>query len=130
MWERLSERWQASGPDVEWFTHGVTPIGFCSLCQLVLCGGTPSHNSARVVERDGRHYVFCSEPCAWIFAQEPERYAAHKTVVDRILAGEAPANLIELVRDYFGLTEATWGKDVARGRYSWLTHAKSEGSAE
>jgi len=130
VWERLSERWQASGPDMEWFTHGVTPVGFCSLCQLVLCAGTPSRNSARVVERGDRRYVFCSEPCARIFEQEPERYAAHKTVVDRILAGEAPANLIALVRDYFGLTEATWGKDIARGRYPWLEHTPRPGSAE
>jgi toluene monooxygenase system protein A len=130
VWERLTERWQAAGPEVEWFTHGVTPIGFCSLCQLVLCAGTPSKNSARVLEHDGRRFVFCSEPCAWIFQQEPERYASHKTVVDRILTGEAPANLIELVRDYFGLSEATWGKDAARGRYPWLSRTERGGGRE
>jgi toluene monooxygenase system protein A len=130
VWERIAERWRASGPDVEWYTHGVTPVGFCSLCQLVLCGGTPSNNTARVLERDGRRYVFCSEPCAWIFEREPERYAAHKTVVDRILAGEAPANLVELVHDYFGLSESTWGKDAWRGRYPWLAHPPARKSAE
>jgi toluene monooxygenase system protein A len=130
VWERISDRWRAAGPDVEWYTHGVTPVGFCSLCQLVLCGGTPSENTARVLERDGRRYVFCSEPCAWIFQREPERYAAHKTVVDRILAGEAPANLVELVRDYFGLSESTWGKDAWRGRYPWLRRSPALGSAE
>src|SRR6187399_790800 len=129
VWQHITERWRASGPGVEWFTHGVTPVGFCSLCQLVLCNGTPGKNSARIVERDGRRHVLCSEPCAWIFEREPERYAAHRTVVERILAGEAPANLIELVRDYFGLTEATWGKDAQRGRYPFLVNAPG-GSAE
>lgn len=120
IWERLSERWQASGPGVEWFSHGVTPVGFCSLCQIVLAAGTPRENTACVRDHGGRRYVFCSAPCAWIFEREPERYAAHRTVVDRILAGEAPANLIALLRNYFGLSEETWGKDVARGRYAWL----------
>jgi toluene monooxygenase system protein A len=130
VWERVSERWRASGPELEWFTHGVTPVGFCSLCQLILCGGTPASNTARVVERAGRRHVFCSEPCAWIFEREPERYADHKTIVDRILAGEAPANLIELARDYFGLNETTWGKDARRGRYPFLTHPPKTGSPE
>ena len=66
----------------------------------------------------GQRYIFCSEPCRWIFEQEPERYAAHKDVVKRVLAGEAPANLLELVQRYFGLTDETWGKDVLRGRLS------------
>ena len=123
IWERVSDRWRASGPGVEWYTHGVTPVGFCSLCQLVLSAGTPRENSACVRDHGGRRYIFCSAPCAWIFEHEPERYAGHRTIVDRILAGEAPANLIALVRDYFGLNEATWGKDSSRGRYPWLTPA-------
>ena len=42
-------------------------------------------------------------------------------MVKRILAGEAPANLIELLRRYFGLSHDVWGKDVALGNYAWLT---------
>ena len=55
--------------------------------------------------------------------QEPERYAAHKDVVKRILAGEAPANLLELLRQYFLLTQETWGKDASGGNYPWLDRA-------
>jgi toluene monooxygenase system protein A len=128
VWARITERWEAAGPEVEWFTHGVTPIGLCSLCQFPLCAGTPRRNSARVVEREGRRLIFCSEPCRHFFEQEPERYAAHETVVERILAGKAPANLIALVRDYFGLSEAVWGKDAARGRYGWLARRDTPGS--
>ena len=124
VWERITARWRESGPDMEWHTHGATPVTFCHLCQLVLCGGTPVANSARWVERDGRTFVFCSEPCAWIFESEPERYVDHTDVVARILAGEAPANLLELVRSYFGLTRDRWGKDVQRGRYPWLERSR------
>ena len=35
-------------------------------------------------------------------------------------AGEAPPNLIELVRDYFGLHEKTWGKDAFCGDYPFI----------
>jgi toluene monooxygenase system protein A len=119
VWARIAERWKQSGPDLEWYTHGTTPIGFCNLCQLVLCGGTPRANTAQIVDRDGARYVFCSEPCRRIFEQEPDRYREHRDVVKRILAGEAPANLLELLRLYFGLTQDEWGKDVAGGHFSW-----------
>jgi hypothetical protein len=41
-------------------------------------------------------------------------------VVKRVLAGEAPGNLIALVQQYFGLSYETWGKDAFRGVYPWL----------
>jgi toluene monooxygenase system protein A len=115
VWARLAERWKKSGPGVEWYTHGATPVTFCDLCQLVLCGGTPLENTARTVKRGERKYVFCSEPCEWIFLKEPDRYSGHKDVVKRILNGEAPANLIELLRSYFGLSQESWGRDAAGG---------------
>ncbi len=121
LWERVTERWRRAGPGVEWYTHGATPVGFCDLCQLVLCGGTPERNTAETLTHEGRRYVFCSEPCRWIFTREPARYAAHRGVVARILAGEAPANLISLVTDYFGLARDEQGKDVLGGDYPWLS---------
>jgi toluene monooxygenase system protein A len=120
VWQRLAERTRAAGPDMEWYSHGNTPIGFCQLCQLVLCGGTPEHNMARVRVSDGETRIFCSEPCEWIFQQEPERYASHRGLVARILDGSAPGNLVQLVTDYFGLSKHEWGKDALRGRYPWL----------
>jgi toluene monooxygenase system protein A len=120
IWEQVTERWRISGPDVEWYSHGATPVTFCDLCQLVLCGGTPLHNTAQTVVHEGKKYIFCSEPCRWIFEKEPARYAAHRDVVKRILAGEAPANLIELLLRYFNLSQEVWGRDMAAGRYPWL----------
>lgn len=120
LWERISERARQAPAGMEWFTHGVTPVGFCSLCQLMLCHGTPRVNRARVTDHGDRRHVFCSEPCAWIFQREAARYSRHESVVDRILSGEAPGNLVELLRNYFGLSEECWGKDVARGVYPFL----------
>lgn len=128
VWTGITERWQRAGPGVEWYAHGTTPIGFCDLCQLVLAGGTPAENTARVVCYDDRKYVFCSEPCQQIFAREPARYREHKSVVHRILSGDAPANVLELTRSYFGIDSRVRGRDVQGGAYSWL--AQSTGSTD
>jgi len=97
---------------------------FCDLCQLPLSAGTPSRNTANVLEYDGVSYIFCSEPCRWIFLREPERYASHRELVKRVLSGEAPATMPELLTDYFHLTPETWGKDAFAGKYSWLEDRK------
>jgi toluene monooxygenase system protein A len=101
--------------------HGTAIIGFCSLCQVVLSGGNKNGNTARVVDHEGRRYIFCSEPCQWIFEREPDRYARHKDLVQRVLAGEAPGNLMAMLTRYFGLSYETWGKDSYQGRYPWLS---------
>lgn len=120
VWEQIDHRWKNSDPGTEWGVHGATPVAFCHMCQIVLCQGTPESNLANTLTHDGEPYIFCSEPCRWIFMKEPERYAKHKDVVKRILTGEAPSNLLELVRRYFGLTSDTWGRDVHGGNYDWI----------
>jgi toluene monooxygenase system protein A len=100
VWARISERWRKADPGNDFAVHGTAIVGFCELCQLVLCGGTPRRNSAVVDERDGQRRIFCSEPCRRIFA--------------------APANLLALVQRYFELRYETWGKDAFQGRYPWL----------
>jgi toluene monooxygenase system protein A len=120
VWERITERWRCTDPGNEFGVHGTAIVGFCDLCQLVLCHGSTRRNAAVVVEHEGRRRIFCSEPCRWIFEREPERYAGHRGVVARVLAGEAPANLVALLRRYFGLSHETWGKDALGGAYPWL----------
>jgi len=120
VWNRITERWREADPGNDFSVHGTAIVGFCDLCQIVLCAGTPRNNSATTLRHGGRKYVFCSEPCRWIFEREPERYGAHRDVVKRVLAGEAPANLVALLRRYFGLSFETWGKDAYRGEYAWI----------
>jgi toluene monooxygenase system protein A len=120
IWTQITDRWRRAGPGVEWYTHGVVPVAFCDLCQIVLSSGTPAHNTAEIVRTPDRVYAFCSAPCRWIFEKEPARYRDHLGVVSRILGGHAPANLVALVRSYFGLAEEDWGEDVVGGAYPWL----------
>jgi toluene monooxygenase system protein A len=120
VWSRITERWQAADIGNDFAVHGTAIVGFCALCQIVLSAGTIEENSAEVLEWEGRKRIFCSKPCRWIFEQQPERYASHKDVVARVLAGEAPANLLSLVRSYFGLDYHSWGKDAYAGDYPYL----------
>jgi toluene monooxygenase system protein A len=129
VWERIAERWSEADPGNDFAVHGTSIIGFCDLCQLVLCNGSPARNAAQVVEHAGNKYIFCSEPCRWIFEREPERYARHRDVVKRVLAGEAPGNLVEIVTSYFGLSFETWGKDAFAGSYPWLSRPHDKGGA-
>lgn len=120
VWERVTQRWREADPGNDFAVHGTAIVTFCDMCQLVLCNGTPLKNTATILERRGKKHVFCSEPCRWIFEKEPERYAAHNDVVKRVLAGEAPANVVALIRQYFDLDFGTWGKDAHGGNYPWL----------
>jgi toluene monooxygenase system protein A len=129
IWERVSDQWRAAGPgpNSEMSVHGQAMPTFCDLCQLPLSAGTPRNNAANTLAFEDRNYIFCSEPCRWIFMKEPERYASHKDLVKRVLTGEAPASLPDLLTAYFRLTPETWGKDVCGGKYDWLSKARSHG---
>jgi toluene monooxygenase system protein A len=120
VWDQIASRWSGADAGNEFAVHGTAIVGFCELCQLVLCNGTPDRNSAVIGNYEGRRRIFCSEPCRWIFETEPERYASHKGVVQRVLEGNAPANLLALLRQTFGLTYDSWGKDAYGGNYPWL----------
>jgi toluene monooxygenase system protein A len=119
IWETISERWQRSDPGLDFAAHGTAIVTFCHLCQLVLCHGTPEHNEAETIQHRGERYVFCSAVCRSLFEREPERYAGHKDVVKRVLAGEAPGNLLAFLR-YSSLSFDDWGKDAYGGEYPWL----------
>jgi toluene monooxygenase system protein A len=120
VWERISTLWRGADIGNDFAVHGTAIVGFCDLCQIVLCGGTTARNTASVIERDARRYIFCSEPCRWIFEREPERYAGHEGVVQRVLAGKAPGNLVAMLQRYFGLKLEDWGRDAFGGAYPWL----------
>ena len=116
LWDQLEGRWQAEG-ETNTLSYGLPAL--CNLCQLPTLFIRPGRNTACTLELDGRRYLFCSEPCRWIFQQEPQRFAGHKSVVDRIVAGEAPGKLIDL-QEWMGLTEpAENGKDLRRGLDPW-----------
>jgi len=57
-------------------------------------------------------YTFCSDPCRWIFEQNPARYAGHLSIIDRFLAGHIqPPDLAGLLV-YMGLSPDEQGTDA------------------
>ena len=120
IWARLAAAWGNTTAGNDFAVHGTAIIGFCDLCQLVLAGGTPQKNTAVVLEHAGKKRIFCSEPCKQLFLKDTACYGAHQDVVKRVLSGIAPANLIALVRNYFGLSHETWGKDAFAGEYPFV----------
>jgi toluene monooxygenase system protein A len=125
IWQTITERWEETDVGNDFAVHGTAIVTFCNLCQLVLCGGTPAKNTAVTAVYNDKKYIFCSEPCHWIFARERERYGEHRDIVRRVLAGEAPGNLVALLTQYFGLRFETWGKDAFRGDYDWMQRKRS-----
>lgn len=115
-WDEVERAWETKG---EPGTVAYALPALCNLCQLPTVFVRPGRNTACTAEANGRRYLFCSEPCRWIFLQELHRFAGHKSVVDRIVAGTAPGKLTDLHR-WMGL-EATieTGKDLRRGLSPW-----------
>jgi toluene monooxygenase system protein A len=116
IWDRIEEGWERHG---EAASLAYAMPGICNLCQLPTCFVSPNRNTARTMKHDGRMYLFCSEPCRWIFQQQVERFAEHKSVVDRVVTGEAPGDLIELHAWMGHETAASMGRDLRRGFSQW-----------
>ena len=93
LWDDIDRSWQTEG---EPGTLGYALPALCNLCQLPTLFVRPGHNTACTAKANGRRYLFCSEPCRWIFLQELDRFGGHKNVIDRVVEGIAPAGLTDL----------------------------------
>jgi toluene monooxygenase system protein A len=97
-------------------THQETLLAVCNMCQLPMCsptvGAPPLH-----VTRNGRVYTFCSDPCKWIFEQNPARYAGHLSIMDRLVAGHIQPPNMQGLWAYMGLSPAEQGDDAMN--YAW-----------
>ncbi len=70
----------------------------CQVCQFPVSYPLPETASVKVREYGDQVYSFCSEPCAWIFDNEPVRYSKAVTM-DKLLTGmDVPE-----IRAYMGL---------------------------
>lgn len=94
----------------------------CNICQIPIC--SPSIGEPpRLLDHNGRRYSFCSDPCKWIFEQNPERYAGHLSIVDRFLAGQIQPPTVEGVLEYMGLSADERGDDATN--YAWAEPTES-----
>jgi toluene monooxygenase system protein A len=115
-WDRIEDAWQRYGEPAS-LAYGLP--GICNLCQLPTTFAAPARNTACTMRHRGRTYLFCSEPCRWIFEQQADRFAGHRSVVDRVIAGEAPSDPIALHAWMGHETPASMGRDLRRGLAQW-----------
>ncbi|MBL6751253.1 MAG: YHS domain-containing protein [Nevskia sp.] len=95
----------------------------CNICGLSI-GGIPGqghHVKGHWTDYGERRYYFCSAPCKWIFDIEQQRYAGHKSIVDRLLAGDIQPGTIDGTLEYMGLFPGERGDDA--DDYAWARSA-------
>jgi toluene monooxygenase system protein A len=116
IWDRIEEEWNVHG---EAGSLSYALPGICNLCQLPTVFASPGHNTACTLQHDERRYLFCSQPCLWIFQQQLDRFAGHKSVIDRVVAQVAPSDLVDLHAWMGHETAASMGGDLRRGLERW-----------
>lgn len=95
----------------------------CNMCQIPVVSPM-GHLVGKVASplpltetRDGRRYTFCSEPCRWIFRENPARFADHLSIVDRFLAGHIQPPNLEGALAYMGISLPEAGQDATN--FAW-----------
>jgi toluene monooxygenase system protein A len=96
----------------------------CAMCHLPMIhrpGTWPF--VLRTEECEGREYLFCSEPCRWVFRQEPDRYKGYVTLHDRAIAGDISPPTYDAAVAFMSLTPDDWGSDATN--YAWARPTES-----
>jgi len=113
--------WDGYGQSIregkEQFMYPESLLLVCTMCNLPMIhrpGTWPFPYMSW--EYEGHKYLFCCEPCRWIFQQEPDRYKGHKPLHERALAGDiVPLNYAGAV-EFMSCTE-DGGHDATD--YAW-----------
>lgn len=97
---------------------GTLPV-ICNLSQNPIVGTPNKTLKTHQLVYKGRKYQFGSEVDQWIFEQEPDRYAAHESLVDRFLSGQIEPPSLEGALKYMGLGVLSDGGQDAHN-FEWL----------
>ena len=95
-----------------------TVPALCNLTQLPI-GSVMAHGELaahQLVYRD-RLYSFDSEVSQWCFEQDPERYAGHQSLVDRLIGGVIQPATLPGILGYMGISPNALADDVHQ--YAW-----------
>jgi len=116
MWDQIIANVNAG--DVEKTLPATLPA-LCSLTQLPIGSAFSRHELAdHHSVHNGQRYHFDSHISKWCFDQEPDRYAGHKTVVDRFIGGEIQPMDLAGALAWMGLTPEVMGDDVYGYRWA------------
>jgi toluene monooxygenase system protein A len=130
--DRFGTFWQTIAENVRngnvAHTHQETLFVVCNLCQIPMCSPTIGV-APRIVTYNGRVYTFCSDPCRWIFEQNPARYAGHLSIVDVFVAGDIHPPTVAGVLAYMGLSRAEQGTDAMNCTWAYEQPQSAAASA-
>lgn len=120
MWDVITKNARAG--EIEKTLPETLPM-VCNMCQIPVV--TPSGYQAgyldsplpHVLDHGGRRYVFCSEPCQWVFQENPERFAGHLNLIDRFLGGQIQPMDLGGALQYMSLSPEECGVDATD--YAW-----------
>ncbi len=89
IWERITERWREADPGNDFAVHGTAIVGVLRPlpARAVRTARRARNTRRRRSSTTASSYIFCSSRAAGSSSSEPERYAGHKDVVKRVLAG-------------------------------------------
>jgi toluene monooxygenase system protein A len=128
--DRFGTYWQTIAENLR---QGAIPLTYpetlpvvCNMCQIPVCSSTILA-PPRLLTHGGRVYSFCSDPCKWIFEQNPTRYAGHLSIVDRFLAGHIQPPDLEGALAYMGLSPGERGVDATS--YAWAFEQAPQAAA-
>jgi toluene monooxygenase system protein A len=119
-WDVITANIRAGKPEA---TLPETLPMVCNMCHIPVVSpagynaGVLASPLPKILDRDGRRYTFCSEPCQWVFEQSPARFQGHLNIVDRFLAGHIQPPTVEGAVAYMGLSLEEQGQDATN--YAW-----------
>lgn len=128
-WDVITENIRAGHP--EWTLPETLPM-VCNLCQIPVVSpsgymaGYLDTPAPYIVDYEDRRYVFCSEPCKWIFEQNPARFKGHLNLIDRFLAGQIQPMDLGGALAYMGLSPTEAGQDATD--YAWAQNGSRVGA--
>jgi toluene monooxygenase system protein A len=119
-WDVITENIRDGKPEL---TLPETFPMVCNMCQIPLVNpagflfGKLDSPEPLIVDLDGRRLLFCSEPCKWVYEQNPERFAGQLTIIDRFLSGVIQPATVDGALAYMGLSPEEQGQDATN--YAW-----------
>lgn len=110
-WDHLAERHREGDGET---TLPQSLVMLCNTCQLPMPMPDPETNEVRPrsLTHEGDKKYFCSDPCQWIWENEPDRFKDQTTIMDRLLDGTIqPATLGGVLLYMDNLENHERGKD-------------------
>jgi toluene monooxygenase system protein A len=131
-WDVITANIRAGQPEL---TLPETFPMVCNMCQIPVvspagyAAGFLKSPAPLLLDLDGRRYTFCSEPCKWIFEQNPGRFKGHLGLIDRFLGGLIQPPDLGGALAYMGLSPEECGQDATNYAWAWPDRAGQDGKA-